>query len=118
MAEDKKKVLPEKDKFTVMDLDNGRLVELLNDAVKAVALDVKTRFGNRKPRKITWEIQMVPTEDGAFVTVMAEKPKITLPKDKAISTICGMPDDDGNLRNLKVNYQKSLPINIMQEGDE
>jgi hypothetical protein len=118
MAEKAKKVLPEKDKFTVMDLDHGRLVELLNEAVKAVALDVKSRPGNRKPRKIVWEIQMMPSEAGDFVTVMAEKPKVTLPKDKAISTICGMPDDEGNLRNLNVTYQKSLPINIVQEGDE
>ena len=108
----------EKDKFTIMHLDNGRLVELLNEAVKDVALDVKARPGNLKPRKIVWEIVMIPTEEGDFVKVMAEKPKIVLPKDKPISTICGMPDEDGNLRNLNVTYQKSLPINIATEGEE
>lgn len=111
------KKIPEKEKFTIMHLNNGELVELLNEAVKKVSMDVKDRPGNMKPRKIVWEIQMIPTEEGDFVKVLADKPKIILPKDKPISTICGMPDEDGNLRNLQVNYQKSLPINLQKEEE-
>lgn len=113
-----KVVHKEEQKFTVVDLENGKLVEELNEALKVAALDVKNRPGIRKPRKIVWELALVPT-DGGFVGVQAEIPKVSLPRDKAISTICGMPDDEGNLRNLQntsVN-QYQLPINFY-EGDE
>lgn len=108
----------EESRFTVTNLGDGQLVELLNDAVRTVALDVKNRPEIEKPRKIVWEIQMMPTKEGDFVRVAAERPKITLPKGKAISTICGMPDSEGNLRNLTISSQKSLPINITMENEE
>ena len=107
--------LEKSEKFTVADLDGGRIVEELNAAIKMAALDVKNRPGNTKPRKINWTISLAPT-DGGFVTVLAEIPKLTLPKDKAISTICGMPDENGNLKNLQTaNTQYSLPINFSVE---
>ena len=107
--------LEKSEKFTVADLDGGRIVEELNAAIKMAALDVKNRPGNTKPRKINWTISLAPT-DGGFVTVQAEIPKLTLPKDKAISTICGMPDEDGNLKNLQAaNTQYGLPINFSVE---
>ena len=107
--------LKKSEKFTVADLDGGRIVEELNAAIKMAALDVKNRPGNTKPRKINWTISLAPT-DGGFVTVQAEIPKLTLPKDKAISTICGMPDEDGNLKNLQTaSTQYGLPINFSVE---
>ena len=107
--------LDKNEKFTVADLDGGRIVEELNAAIKMAALDVKNRPGNTKPRKINWTISLAPT-DGGFVTVQAEIPKLTLPKDKAISTICGMPDESGNLKNLQTaNTQYGLPINFSVE---
>ena len=107
--------LEKSEKFTVADLDGGRIVEELNAAIKMAALDVKNRPGNTKPRKINWVISLAPT-DGGFVTVLAEIPKLTLPKDKAISTICGMPDENGNLKNLQTaNTQYGLPINFSVE---
>ena len=103
------------EKFTVADLDGGRIVDELNAAIKIAALDVKNRPGNSKPRKINWTISLAPT-DGGFVTIQAEIPKLTLPKDKAISTICGMPDDNGNLKNLNsASKQYSMPISFNVE---
>ena len=100
------------EKFTIVDLDGGKIVEELNAAIKLAALDVKNRQGIMKPRKIAWTLTLTPT-DGGFVSVQAEIPKLTLPKDKAIATICGMPDEDGNLRNLNGGTtQYSLPLNI------
>ena len=96
----------------------GKLVAELNEALKIAALDVKQRPLIKKPRKIVWELALSPT-DGGFVSVQAEIPKVSLPRDKAIATICGMPDDEGNLRNLQntsIN-QYQLPINFY-EGEE
>lgn len=108
----------ESQKFTIVHLDNGKLVEELNEAIKKAALDVRDRPTIKKGRKIVWELILSPT-DGGFVGVQAEIPKITLPKDKAIATICGMPDDEGNLRNLQnpsVN-QYQLPINFYEDEE-
>lgn len=113
-----KQVHKEEQKFTIVDLENGKPVAELNEALKIAALDVKNRPTIKKPRKIVWELSLAPT-DGGFVGVQAEIPKVTLPRDKAIATICGMPDDEGNLRNLQntsIN-QYQLPINFY-EGDE
>ena len=54
--------LEKSEKFTVADLDGGRIVEELNAAIKMAALDVKNRPGNTKPRKINWVISLAPTE--------------------------------------------------------
>ena len=116
--ESEKKVHEESMKFTIVHLENGKLVEELNEAIKTAALDVRDRPLIKKPRKIVWELSRAPT-DGGFVGVQAEIPKITLPKDKAIATICGMPDDEGNLRNLQntsVN-QYQLPINFYEDEE-
>ena len=113
-----KVVHTEEQKFTIVNLENGKLVAELNEALKLAALDVKQRPTVKKPRKIVWELALAPT-DGGFVSVQAEIPKVSLPRDKAIATICGMPDDEGNLRNLQntsIN-QYQLPINFY-EGDE
>lgn len=113
-----KVVHTEEQKFTIVNLENGKLVAELNEALKIAALDVKQRPAVKKPRKIVWELALAPT-DGGFVSVQAEIPKVSLPRDKAIATICGMPDDEGNLRNLQntsIN-QYQLPINFY-EGDE
>lgn len=113
-----KQVHKEEQKFTIVDLENGKLVAELNEALKIAALDVKQRPLIKKPRKIVWELALSPT-DGGFVSVQAEIPKVSLPRDKAIATICGMPDDEGNLRNLQntsIN-QYQLPINFY-EGEE
>lgn len=113
-----KKVHEEEFKFTIVHLEGGKLVEELNEAIKKAALDVRDRPQIKKPRKIVWELALSPT-DGGFVGVQAEIPKITLPKDKAIATICGMPDDEGNLRNLQntsVN-QYQLPINFYEDEE-
>jgi hypothetical protein len=112
-----KAVHKEEARFTIVDLENGKLVEELNEAIKVAALDVKMRPTIRKPRKIVWELAIAPT-DGGFVGVQAEIPKVSLPRDKAIATICGMPDDEGNLRNLQnqTTAQYQLPINFYDEN--
>ena len=117
-VEKPKQVHAEEQKFTIVNLENGKLVAELNEALKIAALDVKQRPTVKKPRKIVWELALAPTE-GGFVSVQAEIPKVSLPRDKAIATICGMPDDEGNLRNLQntsIN-QYQLPINFY-EGEE
>lgn len=100
-------------KFTVAHLEGGKIIEELNMAIRDAALDVKDRPDIRKPRKISWTLTLTPT-DGGFVTVAAEIPKVSLPKDKAISTICGMPDSEGNLKNLQniATTQYKMPIGM------
>ena len=118
-SEGKEKVVHEESqKFTIVHLEGGKLVEALNEAIKTAALDVKARPSIKKPRKIVWELALSPT-DGGFVGVQAEIPKISLPKDKAIATICGMPDDEGNLRNLQntSTNQYQLPINFYEDEE-
>ena len=50
------------EKFTIVDLDGGKIVEELNAAIKLAALDVKNRQGIRKPRKIAWTLTLTPTD--------------------------------------------------------
>ena len=104
-------------KFTIMDLEKGKVVKDLDEKVREAALDIRDRPENVKPRKVTLELIM-NSKDG-FVSVQAVA-KLILPPDSPSKTICGMPDDEGNLRNLNpigVN-QKSLPIKFVEESDE
>ena len=104
-------------KFTIMDLEKGKVVKDLDEKVREAALDIRDRPDNVKPRKVTLELIM-NSKDG-FVSVQAVA-KLILPPDSPSKTICGMPDDEGNLRNLNpigVN-QKSLPIKFVEESDE
>ena len=104
-------------KFTIMDLEKGKVVKDLDEKVREAALDIRDRPENVKPSKVTLELIM-NSKDG-FVSVQAVA-KLILPPDSPSKTICGMPDDEGNLRNLNpigVN-QKSLPIKFVEESDE
>ena len=104
-------------KFTIMDLEKGKVVKDLDEKVREAALDIRDRPDNLKPRKVTLELIM-NSKDG-FVSVQAVA-KLVLPMDNPSRTICGMPDDNGNLRNLNSNTgnQHSLPIQFVTEDDE
>jgi len=110
MSEAKPKAVREEEKkFTIMDLEKGKVVKDLDEKVREAALDIRDRPDNMRPRKVTLELTM-NSKDG-FVAVQAVA-KLVLPPDGASKTICGMPDDEGNLRNLNpvgVN-QHRLPI--------
>lgn len=104
-------------KFTIMDLEKGKVVKDLDEKVREAALDIRDRPDNLKPRKVTLELIM-NSKDG-FVSVQAVA-KLVLPMDNPSRTICGMPDDNGNLRNLNSNTgnQHSLPIQFVTEDEE
>ncbi len=104
-------------KFTIMDLEKGKVVKDLDEKVREAALDIRDRPDNLKPRKVTLELIM-NSKDG-FVSVQAVA-KLVLPMDNPSRTICGMPDDNGNLRNLNSNTgnQHSLPIQFVTEDGE
>ena len=104
-------------KFTIMDLEKGKVVKDLDEKVREAALDIRDRPDNLKPRKVTLEL-ILNSKDG-FVSVQAVA-KLVLPMDNPSRTICGMPDDNGNLRNLNSNTgnQHSLPIQFVTEDDE
>jgi len=104
-------------KFTIMDLEKGKVVTDLDEKVREAALDIRDRPENTKPRKVTLELIM-NSKDG-FVSVQAVA-KLLLPADSPSRTICGMPDDDGYLRNLNPigTSQHSLPINFVNEEEE
>ena len=104
-------------KFTIMDLEKGKVVKDLDEKVREAALDIRDRPDNLKPRNVTLELSM-NSKDG-FVSVQAGAKRV-LPMDNPSRTICGMPDDNGNLRNLNSNTgnQHSLPIQFVTEDDE
>ena len=89
----------------------------VDEKVREAALDIRDRPDNLKPRKVTLELIM-NSKDG-FVSVQAVA-KLVLPMDNPSRTICGMPDNNGNLRNLNSNTgnQHSLPIQFATEDDE
>lgn len=104
-------------KFTIIDLEKGKVVKDLDSKVREAALDIRDRPDNLKPRKVTLEL-ILNSKDG-FVSVQAVA-KLVLPMDNPSKTICGMPDDEGNLRNLNSNTggQRSLPIQFATEDGE
>lgn len=101
-------------RFTILDLEKGRVVKELDEKVREAALDIRDRPDNTKPRKVTLELIM-NSKDG-FVSIQAGA-KLSLPPDSPSKTICGMPDDEGNLRNLNSNTsgQLHLPIQFATE---
>jgi hypothetical protein len=102
--------------FTVVELEGGRVVDDLNAKIRMAALDVRDREHVGKPRKVTLEVTLTP-KDG-FVMINAAA-KIALPADQPSRTICGMPDDTGNLRSLNQGgAQTRLPINFAVEDVE
>ncbi|NCC85778.1 MAG: hypothetical protein EOM03_16900 [Clostridia bacterium] len=104
-------------KFTITDLEKGKVVKDLDSKVREAALDIRDRPDNLKPRKVTLEL-ILNSKDG-FVSVQAVA-KLALPMDSPSKTICGMPDDEGNLRNLNSNTggQRPLPIQFATEDGE
>lgn len=108
------KPVEEEKKFTIMDLERGKVVKDLDEKVREAALDIRDRPENVKPRKVTLEL-ILNSKDG-FVSVQAVA-KLIVPPDSPSKTICGMPDDDGNLRNLNPigTNQKALPIRFASE---
>ena len=97
--------------FTICDIENGLVIEQMNQRVKMAALDILERQNVDKPRKVTLEISL-SYKDG-FVGIKAHS-KISLPPDLAIKTICGLPDETGNLRRLgSPTNQATLPINFV-----
>lgn len=101
--------------FTIITLDNGRAVEDLNGAINAIALDIRNRPHVAAPRKVSFELTLTP-KDG-FIHVKAQA-KPTFPYDNPRKTMCGMPDENGNLRNLNRigTGQKTLPIYTEEEN--
>lgn len=95
--------------FTIMSLDEGAAAEELNRCIRDAAIDVRERGHILKPRKVTFELEMVP-QDGGFLKISA-KSKITLPPNTPRKTLCSLPDEAGNMRDLNAmgTGQKSLP---------
>lgn len=95
--------------FTIMSLDEGKAAEELNQAIKTAAMDVRSRPDVLKPRKVTFELTMTP-QDGGFLKIAAN-PKVTLPPNGPRRTLCSLPDEEGNMRDLNAigTGQKSLP---------
>ena len=53
---------------TLLELDGGRVVEAWNQALGRVALDCEDRPGVHKPRKVTLELELVPSiSDGGHL---------------------------------------------------
>ena len=100
--------------FTIVTLDEGRAVEDLNGAIKAISLDIRNRPHVTAPRKVNFELTLTP-KDG-FIQVKAQA-KPSFPYDNPRKTMCGLPDEEGNLRNLNRlgTGQKSLPIFAEEE---
>lgn len=103
--------------FTIMSLDDGRAAEELNQAIKTAALDVRSRPEVLKPRKVTFELTMTP-QDGGFLKIAAN-PKVTLPPNGPRRTLCSLPDEEGNMRDLNAigTGQKSLPNDMLFPED-
>ena len=99
--------------FTIMSLDDGKAAEELNQAIKTAALDIRARPDVLKPRKVTFELTLTP-QDGGFLKIAAN-PKVTLPPNGPRRTLCSLPDEDGNMRDLNAigTGQKSLPADML-----
>lgn len=96
--------------FTILSLDEGQAAEELNQAIRTAALDVKNRPQVMKPRKVVFELTLTPQE-GGFLKIAAN-PKVTLPANMPRKTLCSMPDDNGEMRDLNAIGSGKLPINM------
>jgi len=104
--------------FTITSLENGKAIEKLNNAVKMAALDIKNRPDVKKPRVVTFTLSMMPHEG---LTKVQGHAKYALPPDLPMSTLCGKPDEDGNLFNIQTQAdsgQYSLPINFVSSEEQ
>lgn len=103
--------------FTILSLDEGQAVEELNQIIKTAALDIRARPDVMKPRKVTLEITFTPQE-GGFLKIAAN-PKITLPPNGPRRTLCSLPDEDGNMRDLNSigTGQRPLPADALFPDD-
>ena len=99
--------------FTIMSLDDGKAAEELNQAIRTAALDIRARPDVLKPRKVTFELTLTP-QDGGFLKIAAN-PKVTLPPNGPRRTLCSLPDEDGNMRDLNAigTGQKPLPTDML-----
>lgn len=95
--------------FTIMSLDDGKAAEELNDAIRRAAVDVRDRPSVLKPRKVVFELVLTP-QDGGYLKIAANS-KVTVPPDAPRRTLCSLPDEDGNMRDLNSmgTGQASLP---------
>jgi len=84
--------------FTIMSLDDGKAAEELNQAIKTAALDIRNRPEVLKPRKVVFELTMTPQEGGYLK--IAGNPKVMLPPNGPRRTLCSLPDENGNMRDL------------------
>lgn len=95
--------------FSIADIKDGKIIKKLEDAIKMIAADIANRPDIFKARKLAWALEFTPTKEG-FVTVLAKEPTLKFPDSPAETALCGMPDEDGNFKVIKVQTtQRSIP---------